>query len=158
MNLSAWGTPECGHSCSGRRAHLIPYNAGILDASGSGFLMGMSREPEGGEQSQVSGIITLSEALCCLFSRLHNFLSPCAGPLAIKSKCRPHCRRRSKLALRCPGLHGPAGEVPGASVLPSPRARGGQDLPRLWHFLPTLGGPQPMKLLGYETGFPRAYK
>lgn len=28
--------------------------------------MGMSREPEGGEQSQVSGIITLSEALFCL--------------------------------------------------------------------------------------------
>lgn len=39
----------------------MPYNAGIFHASGSGFLMGMNREPEGGKQSQASGIITLSE-------------------------------------------------------------------------------------------------
>lgn len=116
--------------------------------------MGMSREPEGGEQSQVSGVITLSEALFCLFSCLYNFLSPSAGPLADKKQVpTPLLRLQAGSVMPC------WREDWAPFVLPSPQGRGGQDLPRLCP-LPTqhTWWASADELLGYEAGFSRTYK
>lgn len=84
--------------------------------------MGMSREPEGGEQSQVSGVITLSEALFCLFSCLYNFLSPSAGPVADKKQVpTPLLLLQAGGAMPC--------WREGTPVLPFPQGRGARIYP-----------------------------